>query len=44
MKVREKWYIYFFESGYRTGVCRLTPKEVKEIEKTQGDLMKKEEA
>ena len=39
-----KWYIYFFESGYRTGVCRLTAKEIREIERSQGEMMKKEEA
>lgn len=43
MKV-QKWYIYCFESGYRTGVCRLTAKEIKEISKTEGELMEKREA
>lgn len=39
-----KWYIYIFESGYRTGVCRLTAKELRSIEKTEGPLMRKIEA
>ena len=39
-----KGYIYLFESGYRTGVCRLTAKEIREIERTQGLMTQKIEA
>jgi len=38
------YWIYIFESGYRTGACRLTAKELRSIEKTEGPLMRKIEA
>lgn len=38
------YWIYIFESGYRTGVCRLTAKEIREIERTQGLMTQKIEA
>ena len=31
MRTNKKFYFYFFESGYRTGACRLTAKEIKEL-------------
>ena len=43
MRTNKKFYFYFFESGYRTGACRLTAKEIKELSEMFGELMKKEE-
>jgi len=38
------YFFYTFANGYRTGACRLSAKEVRELEKVCGELMRKEAA
>ena len=35
-----KWYVYVFEDGYRTGVCRLYLSEINTLSRIHGDLMR----
>ena len=35
-----KWYIYVFEDGYRTGVCRLYLSEINTLSRIHGELMR----
>lgn len=37
---KRKWYVYIFEDGYRTGVCRLSLKEISMLSVKHGELMK----
>jgi len=39
----KKYFFYIFANGYRTGACRLSAKEIKELEKLNGELMAKKE-